>query len=201
MSQTFVAAVTVRAADAGQASNRMKGHDLPVNAAAGATPTSVAFLDVDGVLHSILGDNDDDMFEHACMARLHRVVTAPPGAAIVVSSSWREKEYTMRMLNDQLVRAGMDPAISSTPVCGFHARADEILHWLHNTPSVKHFVMLDDMDLTYPGADAFNRHIVRANGETGLTDTDVANALRVLQLKVDRDALPAARRPPDGYWS
>ena len=49
-------------------------------------PVRVVFLDVDGVLHSLAGD---EMFNSACMDRLRRIVHSS-NATIVLSSSWRQ---------------------------------------------------------------------------------------------------------------
>eukprot|EP00966_Prymnesium_polylepis_P090320 2091642-Prymnesium_polylepis.1 len=133
------------------------------------------------------------------MRRLAAVV-AGSDASIVVCSSWREKEMTMKMLNQQLERAGLARAFDATPVAGFLSRTDEILDWLSRHPAVQHFVVLDDGDLSCP-SEAFNRHLVRPKAEVGLQDADVGTALQILEQPIQREALPEARRPAAGFWS
>ena len=106
----------------------------------------------------------------------------------------------MKLLNQQLQRAGLEPAGDTTPTAGFLSRTDEILDWLSRHPEVQHFVMLDDGDLSC-ATEAFDRHHVRTQAEAGLRDADVTLALRTMELPIDRAALPPPKRPVPGYWS
>lgn len=108
------------------------------------------------------------MFDPLCMARLKRILTQGQ-AQIVLSSSWRQSEWGLEEVNKQLQQHGMPSVIDMTPVHGFRwvvavpalavqsyrlpvvvrrSRSDEILDWIHRHPEVRHFVALDDMDLT-----------------------------------------------------
>mmetsp|Transcript_74627 Transcript_74627/g.207441 ORF Transcript_74627/g.207441 Transcript_74627/m.207441 type:complete len:262 (-) Transcript_74627:125-910(-) len=161
----------------------------------------VIFLDVDGVLHPAF--EGDDMFLPSCMQRLCEIVKGS-SASIVLSSSWREREKTIRMVNDELHKAGLEPVVDVTPVSrfgtvdNFQSRSDEILDWLSRHRSVKHFVALDDANLTDPHGEAFGKHFVQTDAGTGLTEHDVSRALQVMQLTVDRSSLPVALRISDG---
>ena len=106
----------------------------------------------------------------------------------------------MKLLNQQLQRAGLEPALDSTPTAGFLSRTDEILDWLARHPEVKHFVVLDDGDLSC-ATEAFDRHHIRTEAEVGLRDSDVTLALRAMELPINRAALPQAKKPAPGFWS
>ena len=119
----------------------------------------VVFLDVDGVLHPLMGD---ELFVTSCMERLKRIIDES-GARIVLSSSWRQSEWGVEEVNSQLMQMGMAPVIDSTPVSGFRSampsnilryrslrlilgelarcrsRSDEILDWVFRHPAVTHF--------------------------------------------------------------
>eukprot|EP00927_Polykrikos_kofoidii_P072143 TRINITY_DN68295_c0_g1_i1.p1 TRINITY_DN68295_c0_g1~~TRINITY_DN68295_c0_g1_i1.p1 ORF type:complete len:262 (-),score=29.24 TRINITY_DN68295_c0_g1_i1:90-875(-) len=159
---------------------------------------SVIFLDVDGVLHPAY-DDSDDMFLPECMKRLHNLVK-DNSAVLVVSSSWRESPKTLNMLNDELQKAGIEPAVSSTTVSrlgefdNFQSRSDEILDWLTRHPSVRHFVAIDDSDLLDPHGEVFGKHFVRIDSGTAITDADVSRASEVLKLTVDRSSMPVPLR-------
>eukprot|EP00928_Gymnodinium_smaydae_P035737 TRINITY_DN25099_c0_g1_i1.p1 TRINITY_DN25099_c0_g1~~TRINITY_DN25099_c0_g1_i1.p1 ORF type:complete len:273 (+),score=34.29 TRINITY_DN25099_c0_g1_i1:47-820(+) len=154
------------------------------------------FLDVDGVLNTIDGD---DLFLPHCMQRLKDIVTGS-SAMLVLSSSWREHKKEWQLLNDELAKFAIDPIVESTPVsrCGtetnFESRSDEILDWLNWHPRVRRFVALDDSDLLDPHGEAFGKHFVRTASDTGLTDANVSAALQVLKRSVDRSTLPAPLR-------
>merc|ERR1711862_68064 len=89
------------------------------------------------------------MFLPSCMQRLHDIVKGS-SASIVLSSSWRETEKNVQKVNEELRKAGLGPVVDCTPVtaANFRSRTDEILDWLSRHPSVKHFVTLDDCDLS-----------------------------------------------------
>ena len=97
--------------------------------------------------------------------------------------------------------------LGCTPSDGYLSRADEILAWLVDHPSVTHCVTVDDLDLTAelladgsdtggaPEAPApmIAAHFVQTDTDVGLTDADVARALEALKLRIDREAMPAPR--------
>lgn len=139
------------------------------------------FLDVDGVLHSMDGYKT---FTEKCMQLLFEICDAS-GARIVLSSTWRQSQKTMNMVDDKLREYGMEPCYSRTPLEqeSFRRRSEEIIEYLEThasagKPLVSHWIAIDDMDL---GVDArMEQHFVLTDAETGLVDADVDLALRLL---------------------
>ena len=157
----------------------------------------IVFLDVDGVLHAL---NGEATFDDSCMERLKRIVETS-GAAIVLSSSWRQSDWGVEEVNSQLALRGLKPIVGCTPVWGFRSRSDEILDWIHRSePPVTHFCALDDMDLEHPHGEAVGRHFVQTDSDEGLTDTQVADALEKLRVRVDAASLPAAEHQEERKW-
>lgn len=142
----------------------------------------VVFLDIDGVLINY------ESLKHGapyplCVSRLNRLVDQS-GASIVVSSLWRLAENPD--ISEKLREWGVTgKVIGVTPdfrrVCGeiliAKERGMEIEAWLTmNASAPISFVILDDdkdMGDLLP-------YLVRTNYETGLTDADVDQALRIL---------------------
>ena len=56
------------------------------------------------------------------------------------------------------------------------------------------------MDLAYHHGEAFERHFVQTDSDEGLTDTQVADALRKLNVRVDIANLPPAEHQEDTKW-
>mmetsp|Transcript_20962 Transcript_20962/g.48021 ORF Transcript_20962/g.48021 Transcript_20962/m.48021 type:complete len:140 (-) Transcript_20962:283-702(-) len=139
------------------------------------------------------------MFDPACMTHLDRLVRTS-GAAIVLSSSWRQSAWGVDEVNAQLQKQGLAQVIDSTPIHGFRSRSDEILDWVHRHPDVTHFVAIDDMDLTFPHGDKFDHHFVQTDSDVGLTGELVQRALEKLNVRVDRASLPVAETKEEYMW-
>ena len=148
-------------------------------------------------------------FDPALMRRLRAIVDGCGGASICLSSSWRQSEWGRDEVDEQLAAHGMGGArIGCTPADGYLSRADEILAWLVDQPSVTQCVALDDLDLAAElladGSDTSGApeapapmiaaHFVQTDTDVGLTDADVARALEALKLRIDRAAMPAPRK-------
>jgi len=133
----------------------------------------VLFLDVDGVLNHhdtkerhIFGGRSFVGLDRACVARLHRVLTAT-GAKVVISSSWRKSLPPERMAAI-LAEAGC-PAdvIGATEITGqYEDREALIRDWLVDHPDVTAWIVIDDLYL--PGLG--DRWIETREDEGGLTD-------------------------------
>ena len=147
---------------------------------------AVVFLDIDGVLNSVTWSRtrprpSSDNFDPSAVARLNRLIEAT-GAAIVVSSSWRQ--YGEEWVTKALKNAGvLAPIIGCTPILDDGStimralpRGKEIQAWLDAWPDVETFVILDDE----PDMVHLRRRLVRTDQEVGLTDADVDRAIAML---------------------
>lgn len=140
---------------------------------------TVIFLDVDGVLHSLYGD---DLFRETCCSLLERIVRST-GAAIVLSSTWRTEPGKVAVINSVLMQKRLAPVADSTEDLS-GPREAEICEWLDRHPAVRRWIAIDDMDLGAPGTSAhtlrMRGHFVRTNSDTGLTPQDADLAIRLL---------------------
>lgn len=143
-------------------------------------PSTVIFLDVDGVLHSLYGE---EIFAPSCCASLERIVRGCPGAGVVLTNQWaHEGQERIGMVDALLRQNGIGGLCSSTSNLQSHG-AQEICDWLDQHPEVNRFVVLDDADLLIGDTAASRRlqgRTVRSDKHVGLTSRDAEIALRVL---------------------
>eukprot|EP00747_Dinoflagellata_sp_TGD_P167762 gnl/TRDRNA2_/TRDRNA2_192818_c0_seq1.p1 gnl/TRDRNA2_/TRDRNA2_192818_c0~~gnl/TRDRNA2_/TRDRNA2_192818_c0_seq1.p1 ORF type:complete len:299 (-),score=39.36 gnl/TRDRNA2_/TRDRNA2_192818_c0_seq1:74-970(-) len=163
----------------GQSSAPLPGRQLQ------ADPSVVVFLDVDGVLHSLYGN---EFFTENCMRAFDQIVLSS-NATVILSSTWRLKPNAMTSVHAVLKKRGLmgiadrTPDLSSRKI-GDVAREEEILHWLRLHPEVQHWIAIDDMDLA--AADSPHRavmrdHFVKTDSSVGLQrHVHVAKALQLL---------------------
>lgn len=141
-------------------------------------PTAVVFLDVDGVLHSLYGE---EIFRESCCRLLQQLLLAT-GAAIVLSSSWREDPGKVALLNEMLRSRRLLPVHDCTRVLN-GPREEEICEWLRRHPEVRRWVAIDDLDLQSRGtenAKLMRGHFVQTCKHIGLTSRDVELAKGLL---------------------
>lgn len=143
--------------------------------------TKIIFLDCDGVISPF---STGKCFAPDKMALLKKIVTAT-NAKIVLSTSWRTTEFGRKEVGKNLVLNGLPMFIDITPDKRAVSRSQEILMWLRlceEEMDVVNFVALDDINLpaVAPDRDFFARHAVVTNGNTGLTEEDVAKAIELL---------------------
>mmetsp|Transcript_103196 Transcript_103196/g.181898 ORF Transcript_103196/g.181898 Transcript_103196/m.181898 type:complete len:228 (-) Transcript_103196:94-777(-) len=150
------------------------------------SPHAVVFLDVDGVLNSLLLDDPLDLapgqVDPRCVQRLATLLQIS-GAALVLSSSWRSSKMLKRLLLEALLCDGSIPAdlmVGQTPEIPVLQRAHEIRVWIELHPDVRAWVALDDMDVAVDDPAFFEGRFVHIDPETGLTDNDVKEALKSL---------------------
>mmetsp|Transcript_19686 Transcript_19686/g.56440 ORF Transcript_19686/g.56440 Transcript_19686/m.56440 type:complete len:220 (-) Transcript_19686:806-1465(-) len=135
-------------------------------------PTKVVMLDVDGVLHPLIGQ---PRFQEGNMRELGRIVNET-GARIVLSSTWRLLPRTTRTVNRKLEDAGLAPIVGKTPCrLDFWQRHKEIVDWLRENPYVQRWVALDDHALSLPST-----HFIQTNGMVGLTSREADRAISLL---------------------
>mmetsp|Transcript_134487 Transcript_134487/g.335490 ORF Transcript_134487/g.335490 Transcript_134487/m.335490 type:complete len:418 (+) Transcript_134487:95-1348(+) len=187
----------------------MKQLTLPISrrivnsspAAAPASPTrpeTVIFLDIDGVLHSLYGE---DLFRDDCCSLLVSIVQAT-GTALVLSSSWRTEPEKIAMINAALRKWNLAPVVDRTKELDF-PREVEICEWLDRHPQVHRWIALDDMDLQAgqtAHAARMRGHFVRTSPHTGLTARDAELAIQLLASQsigpAQYSASPAVPSPP-----
>lgn len=147
---------------------------------------TVIFLDVDGVLHSLYGD---DLFRENCCALLARIVRTTD-ASIVLSSSWRTEAGKVAIINGVLKQWNLPTACDSTKSLDT-PREGEICEWLDRHPHVSRWIAIDDMDLLRKPSVYSQRlrgHFVRTKPEDGLTPPDAELAIRLLLSQEDSTA-------------
>lgn len=136
------------------------------------------FLDVDGVLHSLFGE---DVFAEGCCSLMERLVKST-GATVVLSSTWRLEPENMVELNKMFQERGLPPIAEKTLDLLTHREA-EICEWLDRHPEVSRWIAIDDMDLVVRDNEHARRlqgHFVRTDMSVGLTPADAELALRLL---------------------
>lgn len=155
----------------------------------------IVFLDVDGVLnhHTLYASlkGADRRHEHAawmdpaCVARVQSICDRT-GAAIVVSSSWREiigLDATVAALRangltaDVIGQTPTESAVGRFIVLAM-SRWQEIRAWLDTHAMVDRYVVIDDAADSTP-AEVY----VRADIAHGLTDADVERAVAILTAR------------------
>eukprot|EP00418_Pyrodinium_bahamense_P032978 CAMPEP_0179158042 /NCGR_PEP_ID=MMETSP0796-20121207/77103_1 /TAXON_ID=73915 /ORGANISM="Pyrodinium bahamense, Strain pbaha01" /LENGTH=364 /DNA_ID=CAMNT_0020859695 /DNA_START=42 /DNA_END=1136 /DNA_ORIENTATION=- len=142
---------------------------------------TVIFLDVDGVLHSLYGD---DLFKEQCVALLERIVRATD-ASIVLSSSWRIEAGKVAIINSILQKRNLPLIVDCTKDLSMPREA-EICEWLDRHSGVARWIAIDDMDLQAkptPQALRLQGHFVRTQSDEGLTQQDAELAIRLLVLQ------------------
>lgn len=133
------------------------------------------FLDVDGVLNNVKHCHKQHLkyggrffmeqmpFNPKSLINLKKIVDKT-GAQIVLSSSWRNTERGMIVLEARLAEYGLK-IFDKTGDCG--SRANEIIDWLTEHPEDNEFIIIDDEMYDLEGA--FNsERIYKINGYYGL---------------------------------
>mmetsp|Transcript_51862 Transcript_51862/g.150934 ORF Transcript_51862/g.150934 Transcript_51862/m.150934 type:complete len:398 (+) Transcript_51862:67-1260(+) len=140
---------------------------------------TVVFLDVDGVLHSLYGE---DLFRDSCCSTLARIVKAAK-AVLVLSSTWRTEPGKVAILDAILQRWQVGAVVDKTKDLGDEPREVEICEWLDRHPEVGRWIAIDDMDLQASSTTAAARmhgHFVRTDAHTGLVAKDADSAIQLL---------------------
>mmetsp|Transcript_30684 Transcript_30684/g.77561 ORF Transcript_30684/g.77561 Transcript_30684/m.77561 type:complete len:332 (-) Transcript_30684:479-1474(-) len=160
---------------------------LPVSAAPQPVVDSVVFLDVDGVLHSLYGE---EIFADSCCAALESILRGS-GARVVLTNSWsREGGDRITMVDGLLQQRGLHGLYDRTTPPRSRPE-EEICEWLDRHPEVMRWVALDDNDLEVGQSAAANRlrgFCVRPDKHVGLTARDARRALSLLGAVAHGDA-------------
>mmetsp|Transcript_22715 Transcript_22715/g.57849 ORF Transcript_22715/g.57849 Transcript_22715/m.57849 type:complete len:678 (+) Transcript_22715:63-2096(+) len=169
-------------------------HTMQAVASRPSRRDAVVFLDVDGVLHSLFGD---DLFVESCCAAFESVIRRT-GASIVLSSTWRLEQAKVAMLNGVLQQRGISPVMDCTKELNT-PREMEICEWLDRHPEVAHWVAIDDMDLEIRNSIHARRmrgHFVRTDCDIGLTAALAEQAMTMLQASPCNTWVPGGAAAP-----
>lgn len=136
----------------------------------------------DFVYHPVTGEFDPDN-----MANLATVIKVT-GASIVLSSTWRESDYSTATVARKLEEYGLPAIIGCTPLHDFDParpqarRGAECAQWLlTQSDPIEAFVMIDDGEFTLGSAPLDANHFVRTDMAVGLTQSDAERAIELLQ--------------------
>lgn len=150
----------------------------------------VIFLDVDGVLnscHTRTKTSDGWCFvDNHLVARLKRLLDLS-GARLVLSSTWREgwhqedeskNDISFIELRDKFNQFGIE-IFDRTGEMRMH-RWQSIKEYMERQceDPIEHYVIIDDWD----DMGEYINHLVLTSSFTGLTDEDVEEALRILEI-------------------
>lgn len=139
-----------------------------------AEAPKIIFLDIDGVLNTILTWGKRPLNESIDPERVQRIknLCDETGAKIVISSTWR-KLFSLEELKKMLDPL---PVIDTTPSLNTGWRCDEIRFWLHTQPEIPlKFVIIDD-DSTA----AISKHFVYIAKSRGVEDSHIMIAKEIL---------------------
>jgi hypothetical protein len=153
--------------------------------------TKLIFLDVDGVLNV----DDDARVGRSDVLRpkllqLLGLLVRDTGAKIVLSSTWRHHPQLCKILTEALVEVGNISEHTVVSMTGDSqpgpvGRAEEIASWLDATiqsgTAIAAWVVLDDLPLG--GVPYLANHFVRVDPHSGLTQSDVKLATKILNSR------------------
>lgn len=151
---------------------------------------NVIFLDIDGVLNSVIYDREraqtDGNIDVSRLPLLKRILDAAD-AQVVLSSSWRKhwdrnpaiRDRIGQELDSTFLQAGIVIA-DKTPAAD--SRREEIALWLSAHPQVANYVILDD---TFGGWGDLAEHVVKTDSRIGrgLQERHVEAAIRILRKR------------------
>lgn len=150
-------------------------------------PTSIIFLDVDGVLNDMGSDDLSEDWDTPSPKHLEplKEIVARTGAAIVLTSTWRLFPDSRTRL--QVAMTPFDLTwYDVVPEFDYDAtRGDEIRAWLHKHPETEHFVILDDEIDGFNGCMA--NKFIKTSSAKGLLPNHVDLACAILSDSIDWD--------------
>lgn len=130
------------------------------------------FLDIDGVLTC---RKTGWRFSTEALIHLHELLKNS-GAAIVITSSWREENLKKTLL--RLPALITENTVAQTPNLPGKTRGEQIRAWLEENPC-KSFVILDDETDEYD--EMLKLRLVHTDMETGLDEHAVSRAADLLE--------------------
>lgn len=150
---------------------------------------NIIFLDVDGVLnnfHTRTRTSDGWCFvDNHLVARLKTLVDRS-GARVILSSTWREgwhqedeslNDVSFIELRDKFHEFGIEIFDRTGEIRQHRWQSIQEFFERPREERIEHFVIIDDWD----DMGEFSGHLVWTNPSTGLTDSDVEEALKILE--------------------
>lgn len=183
-----------------QAQISRRGTSAPSRGNTSRTLDAVIFLDIDGVVHSLYGQ---DIFKESCLVLLEKIVLGT-GASIVLSSTWRTQAKSYAMVNTMLRQRRLPEIVDRTrdlsaEMHRYIPREVEICEWLDRHPEVTRWIAIDDMDLQSDSTEWAHRlrgHFVHTNPNTGLIPADAELALRLISPRRLNPGPPTGEQMP-----
>lgn len=147
------------------------------------------FLDLDGVTHPAAGLPPPANCKEACkeigrsffhipqVARL-KELCCRTHSAIVLISSWRTLKFPLSFYNSLFAGKvqAVTPELHNRPPAG--RREEEIISFLKHHSKGNRFVIFDDQESHYK---TLKENLVVTNSQTGVTEKNIDEGLRVLQ--------------------
>lgn len=143
----------------------------------------VIFLDFDGVLNTpatwgnyVHGDGSEAIDPER--VELVNQIADQTGAMVVISSTWR-RDRTVKELQELLNKRGATFTVLGKTVDTREERWKQIAKYFEWV-NVDRYIILDDTDEAGYG---HGDHFIRTDPETGITQSDVERAIRILGEK------------------
>ncbi len=166
--------------------------------------SKIIFLDIDGVLNSNFwnGEHQREISDGTLIdlekVKLLRQIIDKTDAKIVLHSGWRFwfdsdakpiRKEALRLVGmleqEKLGIYDVTPDFSTEEIKRTRkfslVKASEILAWVEAHPEVSSWIVLDDLDLH---SEEIEKHQIKTNQETGLTQENVEQAIRLLQCPI-----------------
>jgi hypothetical protein len=139
----------------------------------------ILFLDIDGVLNTLLPHESHGPFSKAACAHVNALLAKVPDLQIVMSSAWRR--HGINACKQILQEQGIDGTrvvgmTSPQKEVGIMDREKEIMDWLALNPNVSNYVIVDD----YFAMPLLQDRFVKTNSYVGFTEADKKKALKIL---------------------
>jgi len=138
----------------------------------------LVFLDVDGVLHAVAARDDQTLHVQCCDA-LETIVRATD-ARLILTGAWRLYPALVERVEALLKKRGLKPLLGGAPAIPGHNREREVRAWFKAHRPKKdprrRWIALDSGRL-----DGLRGHLVRTDGEKGLTPLDATIATGLLR--------------------
>ena len=164
--------------------------------------SKIIFLDIDGVLNSNFwnGEHQREISDGTLIdlekVKLLRQIIDKTDAKIVLHSGWRFwfdsdakpiRKEALRLVGmleqEKLGIYDVTPDFSTEEIKRTRkfslVKASEILAWVKAHPDVSNWLVLDNFDLH---SEEIEKHQIKTNQETGLTQADVEQAIRFLYI-------------------
>eukprot|EP01084_Bolivina_argentea_P101686 182269_1 len=149
----------------------------------------ILFLDIDGVLNTLpqsteSSTNPKHFLPEIRLKRLKNIIDCT-NCKIVLSSSWRLREFSKKTLWEKFGSVGIDVKstyIGDTPIIKKHRTFQIEQYIIDSKKKISAWCAVDDMDLdsTVQTAEIMKQHFVKTNLSHGLTESKMNEIIAVL---------------------